>query len=451
MPIHIRRPVADAPLCIKGMGSPLRMAKLIAPTGCIHKVAIFVITVGVILATAPFAVADERTRQMENHSELVKQIDSGALGTDPHRFDTAESMISNVPCREFDPTAAQLIAMLNEMAPDPQVLPESALFRFGLIKLTPYRHAEQLQDALKNWCRIFLGRMNNAAHGELPHEARTAFSNGNRLYKAKNFNAASRDYISALRRFPRYDDARNNLALSQLHLGYDVWAQLEWMILSERNERYVPALINLSVLYERMGMTDQSRKTAHRAMGLQNQAAPAALFNVAWHHNRDGELTAAHEILARISEFHIDTKFNAFYALNLKQMQFANAMAAAESSARAARRESRESIPGQAKETGLQRVVDTILPYLGFPKILFNFDQAGLLKKAGVIGLFLLVPFLLTGIFTRVSPVQVLIFITPVAAWYPFYWGLPDGDWISFLWPGIYLLLFSGLYLNWHS
>lgn len=407
---------------------------------------------GVMLAVAPFVAADSGTRQAENRHEPVKQIDSGALGTDPHRFETAEGMYSTGPFSEFDPKAAQLIAMLDDLARDPHTLPESVLFRFGLIQLTPYRRASQLQDALQDWCLIFLRRINESKPGEVPDDARTDFSTGNRQYTAKNFSVASKDYISALRRFPRYDDARNNLALAQLHLGHDAWAQLEWMILSGLNQRYVPAAINLSVLYERIGMTGESKRTAYRATRLQDQAVPAALFNTAWHHNRNGELSEAHAILTKLSKLSIDDKYNAFYALSLKQMQYANELAAArKATAQAVNRERPETMPDQIERSGAWKVFDAVFPCLGFPKTFFHFGQAGWMKKAGVIVLFLLVPFLVLGVFSGVSPVGFAIFITLIAAWYPFYWGIPDGGWKSFVWPGIYVFILGGSYFNRNS
>jgi hypothetical protein len=95
-------------------------------------------------------------------------------------------------------------------------------------------------------------------------------------------------------------DARNNLALAQLHLGNDLTAEMELLILKQLNDSYVPAAVNLTVVYERLGLEQKARDLAEQAAHAGSDV-PQAVFNAAWFKDLAGSHTEALALLTPLA------------------------------------------------------------------------------------------------------------------------------------------------------
>lgn len=243
--------------------------------------------------------------------DKISNIENASLGRDPHAYPEAAQMYSSPPVIRLDDAGRELLKKIDTMVrtnPGAQRSAEADAWWLGLAELNPYRANPEVQEALAQWAQRCAE--NARTSGEPPDAA--AFEEGNRLYREGKFGPASMAYARLLVQCPAHLDARNNLALAQLHKGNDLIAQLQWEILCRLSDRYVPARINLTVVYERLGRRAEAQKMADAALA-QGGEVPAAVFNAAWLKDVAGEGQRAEELLRpmaalgaypRIVEFH---------------------------------------------------------------------------------------------------------------------------------------------------
>jgi Tfp pilus assembly protein PilF len=160
--------------------------------------------------------------------------------------------------------------------------------------LGPVRHLEVVQNIVTTWAK----KAANAIRSEratlkpaLLREAETEYKNG-------AFSRAAQKYEVLLAEAPAHLDVRNNYALAQMHLGHDVAAQMQLEALHELDPRYVPAMVNLTVLYERAWPGDGKRiaSMAEDALMLAPKTGPV-VFNAAWCRQRACQMSSASELL----------------------------------------------------------------------------------------------------------------------------------------------------------
>jgi len=108
-----------------------------------------------------------------------------------------------------------------------------------------------------------------------------------KLYTQGKFIEAGASYMKALLQAPLHFDARNNLALAEIQLGNDLIAQLQLEILRRLNRTYLPALVNLTIVYERLGENEKARSLAAEAE--KTGKIPQTVFNQIWYRLRDRE------------------------------------------------------------------------------------------------------------------------------------------------------------------
>jgi tetratricopeptide (TPR) repeat protein len=120
-------------------------------------------------------------------------------------------------------------------------------------------------------------------------------------YRNGGFEAASTDYRKFLLKATGHYDARNNLALAQMHLGNDLTAEMELLVLRRLNDSYLPAAVNLTVVYERLGLEQKARELAEQAAAAENDI-PQAVFNAAWFKDLAGAHKEALELITPVAE-----------------------------------------------------------------------------------------------------------------------------------------------------
>lgn len=275
----------------------------------------------------------------QDRNEKVRQMDLRPAGLDPFAFKTAEQMYDSGPHQTYDETAGGLIARIRNGFPSNYAQPDKEGFEALLLQLQPYRNTEPVQAAISQWARLYFDALSKASPKSLKSliagglkklgmKGGASLAQAEALYRKGEFAEAARQYRGLLLKTPRQPDARNNLALAQLHLGRDLSAQFELELLRLINPDYLPAQINLSVVLERVGRSAEARRLALAA--ARNKDAAVAAFNAAWFHNLEGDYQRAVQTLKPVAELELKPKYQAFYDANAALLKQADAAAAAE-------------------------------------------------------------------------------------------------------------------------
>jgi hypothetical protein len=225
---------------------------------------------------------------------------------DKYAFKTAAEMYAVADTLPFDSKASELIKLIDRRIKDYTLIEHSSVWN-QLVKLEPYRKSRQVQEAVARWtksCKILkiekFPKVTNSilykrgALDTLIQQYRASLLYGSEFNKPTFFlSMIDREYEFAL---------RNNLALVLMHKNMDLCAQIELEIVYLQNANYVeaerlsvpldsvtsfeqvylPAMINLTVVYERLGMTDKARLLAQK-LHEYNDTDPMTNFNAAWY------------------------------------------------------------------------------------------------------------------------------------------------------------------------
>jgi tetratricopeptide (TPR) repeat protein len=215
------------------------------------------------------------------------------IGKDPLAFASAEQMHNTAPDADFDQRAAALISVVDEALAAGETLEGSKAWA-ALIQLEPYRKTVQVQAAAQKWVKA----VNLSATQPLTDPE--TFRQGNSEYR-RSLEKASEIYKKALLESANHMDSRNNLGLAQMHLNHDLVAQLELEICRVNFQEYIPALINLTVVYERLGQFDAARKNADLAYAKEKELA-SVVFNDAWYQSITGDWNASDKELSSLPD-----------------------------------------------------------------------------------------------------------------------------------------------------
>ena len=228
---------------------------------------------------------------------------------DKYSYETALEMYSLADTIAYDSKAEALLSRITKQL-NSGSLPEEDIVWKDLIELEPYRFAKPVQSAVKNWVDM---SYNNILSKKYPNTVKDI----NRLLIKLNIDRKqdeinkeffydiseklavlyldneldkvalySRELLSKIPRFNKTLVAiRNNFALSLMHQNMDLCALLELEIIRALEkpdyQGYIPALINLSVVYERLGRSEESKALA---LFLEEKQVniPMVDFNAEW-------------------------------------------------------------------------------------------------------------------------------------------------------------------------
>ena len=177
----------------------------------------------------------------------------------------------------------------------PAMVPQTQDCEKRLALLDPVRGSEEVQTVIRSWAK----EAAKTIRGKEAAVAAYALQAAQDQYKGGSFEKAKNSYADLLDRAPAHLDARNNYALAQLHLGHDAVAQLEFETLRLLDPSYVPAMVNLTVLYERAwpGNSAKAGELAEAAVKSGPNVEPA-MFNAAWYRQRAGRVSESRALLA---------------------------------------------------------------------------------------------------------------------------------------------------------
>jgi hypothetical protein len=218
------------------------------------------------------------------------QAQEHRLLRDPYAYETAVEMYATGDTLPFDNTITLLAVDISRKLERGFTLEDDVIWA-TLQKLEPYRKSRKVQEALKTWTE----RIREAERYDSAPASSTRHIDSNSLvpvlqaYRQGKFDkviALSRELL----RLKMWEGAkqaiRNNLALALMHENRDLCAQLELELLNTETEiRYFPALINLTVVYERLGKREEAEVLVNRLteyMEKEELRMPLADFNVAW-------------------------------------------------------------------------------------------------------------------------------------------------------------------------
>ena len=136
---------------------------------------------------------------------------------------------------------------------------------------------------------------------------------------------------------------------------------------------YIPALINLTVVYERNGRKEKAAQFAADANGILRVRLPIAKYNHAWYLSIDNKTAEVTKILKPLADLKINDKYSTLLDINRRK----NSLSAKFASFKAAVSENSFSKKGIFGSIGLLVRWYIIIPYLfillGFSKIIYKF------------------------------------------------------------------------------
>jgi tetratricopeptide (TPR) repeat protein len=248
--------------------------------------------------------------KLSNCDKKESQYQGMGVGVDPNSFTTTKEMYDTLKCLPYDKNAERLIVDITNYIYSGQSEIKPQVWD-NLVKLNPYRKTEKMQLALMKWSKSLAGRFHSSYYSDT-----SGLGLANKDYKDSNFTSASDRYIKILKNSPDILDARNNLALAQIHLKNDLFAQLEFETIKKYDTSYTPALINLIVIYERLGKSVLADSLS-QLLYSKRQDIPAITFNAAWYRNKRGDYKGADSLMSKLLEFDIIKKHKELYALNV--------------------------------------------------------------------------------------------------------------------------------------
>jgi hypothetical protein len=239
---------------------------------------------------------------------------------DKFAFKTAAEMYAVADTLPFDTYAADLIRQIDGAIADSAVIEHPDVWR-RLVKLEPYRKTPEVQQALARWvktCQIMqIGSETDLQSSDYLKGNWGAFIQRSRFHLFNSDIKGDDKYKKSIRFRQNEFLIRNNLALALMHQNLDLCAQTELEIVFSANESslmgipdwnmgyrsvnasttsvpldsikrfisvYLPAMINLTVVYERLGMTEKAALLAQKTQEY-SDLEPLTNFNAAWYYD----------------------------------------------------------------------------------------------------------------------------------------------------------------------
>jgi len=243
---------------------------------------------------------------------------------DKYSFETAYEMYSVADTLPFDRKAADLIEKISKQLAL-RHLPEEDIVLVNLIKLEPYRFTKQVQNVVFLWAEVVKGNDHIGKKQKKQYEVPELYKlmdSVTVLYHNREFEKVinlSRKVLN----IPHQSNQemysiRNNMALAMMHKKMDLCALLELEIIKklEPEEMYIPAIINLSVIYERFGKSEESKQLIQLLLDKKVNV-PMLNFNAEWWRIGDNSAPAGKELKnSEIEKYqllasHLDSNFYA--------------------------------------------------------------------------------------------------------------------------------------------
>lgn len=246
----------------------------------------FVAVIFFVFMISNCAVAG-KTKKDEKKDETSQYT---VAGSDPKAFADSEAM-HKLTVQRFlnDITAMSILSDLDTSLKED--VPWSPVFYSNLERLREVWIPDNLSLELRNTASKMVVSDKAPSQPKI-NRAKEYFLQGNAHYEAGRFDKAIESYRMALKEYPGFLDAWNNMALSEMHNNNDWAALFLFSALSKNNPKYVGASINLSVCLERLGQAAAAYEIADD-LARKNSQMPMIEYNMAWFENSRGKYDLA--------------------------------------------------------------------------------------------------------------------------------------------------------------
>ena len=217
-------------------------------------------------------------------NEYQKETTSDFSFNDVHSFKSADSMYLIADTLPYSSSADLVFKTITQYIDNGRLIEKDEVWN-ELLKLEPYRMnpmaidkvniiAKKLSVLIKDSRLKFKGNL--SVHDAKKHSA---------LYTESSLDVFIKDGRGLLCRFPNNLDIRNNVALALIHKNKDLCALLELETIRNLEPLHIPALINLTVLYERLGRRVDAEMLANQLLRMQKTSdfeLPQIIHNASW-------------------------------------------------------------------------------------------------------------------------------------------------------------------------
>ena len=219
--------------------------------------------------------------------------------SDPYAFKTAIDMYEIAPTLPYDGKADRLVKKISKTIGRGYPIENEDIWS-DIKKLEPYRMHPNVQAAVTDWVDKCADRISKQRKVRQVRFASLQTISKN--YKAGDFEQTIKACNVILLESPQHYDVRSNLALALMHLNRDLCAQIELEIICKLSSRHIPAMLNLTVVYERLNKREEAEKMAATLtqLALDHKIdMPSVGFNEAWYQFQNGNTQYADTLLNR--------------------------------------------------------------------------------------------------------------------------------------------------------
>jgi hypothetical protein len=236
-------------------------------------------------------------------------------GKDVKGFLTAKEMYKTDTIIPFN-SKAEILTKSITASLQSGSLPEKQNVWPLLEKLNPYRKSKEVVALIPGWISMAVKNIENFKENK---SYTCNLITIKEFYDNGNFEEASSRYKKVLINRPYEVISRNNLALAEMHRNNDLIAWLELEVIGKTFPLYTPAKVNLTVVYERLGMTKKSDSLAN---ALYNKPYTTSIipYNAAWYANKNKDFLKANQMLSYV-KLSDNQKYQSFDTLNNKELK----------------------------------------------------------------------------------------------------------------------------------
>jgi tetratricopeptide (TPR) repeat protein len=245
---------------------------------------------------------EETPKKSGNRMSEVSDIATTDVGRDCAAYTSCLEMVNPTPIKPYDARAKLLVEFIGARLESGGTPEEEDVLK-ALSDLTPYRNNSEVVFAVSGWANLIAKGIKDVTLQGSETDLKAAAV----AYRAKDWDRARRLYAQILKTRPGHLDARSNLALVCMHQGHDLAAKLHLEAVLALQKDYLPGLVNMTVVCERLGLHDNARSAAGKALEIQN-SLPVAAVNAAWFAVAEGRDSDAGKILEEVPR--TDSKAN---------------------------------------------------------------------------------------------------------------------------------------------
>jgi hypothetical protein len=221
----------------------------------------------------------------QRNYEYKIQRDSNFSLKDIYAFKSAELMYLVADTLSYSGNADLILASVKKQIDKGKFLENAEVWN-ELIKLEPYRMNPKMVGEVNNISGKLSASIKKSKFKYTKNISVIEAKNFTSLYETIDYESFIEEGRKLLNLYPRNSDIRNNLALALIHTNKDLTAWIELETIRRLDSLHIPALLNLTVVYERLGMQKEAEKLANYLYEIQKRNKlknPLILYNTGYY------------------------------------------------------------------------------------------------------------------------------------------------------------------------